>query len=518
MFAASHDRAPRQAGRCRSRLFVPALLASLGLLALMVAPSASAQADQRCFPETGFCISGRIATFWDQNGGLAVFGLPLAAQQEEQIEGKAIQTQQFERTRLELHPENQAPYDVLLGRIGSDALEQQGRDWFGFPKSASQQEGCRFFPETGHNVCGDIWKTWQASGLEFDKRPGKSFEESLGLFGLPLSDQMTETIEGKEYTVQWFERARIELHPENQAPYNVLLGRLGAEVSAGPSRYVLPGNAVFPEGVAFQPSTDDFFVSSTGDGTVFRGNLRRGAAQPFLQGGADGRTAATGMKVDNRGRLFVSGGGTGKMWVYDTANGGLLANFATTRQPTFINDVAVTQAGVGYFTDSQSPVLYRVFANESGALQMEEWLDFSGTALQYQQGFNVNGIAVSSDDAYLIVVQSNTGKLFRITIATKEVTPIDLGGETVTNGDGILLDVRTLYVVRNQQAVIVKILLAADLASGVVVMNATDPSLAYPTTIAKAGDRLLVVNSQFDKRGGGNQPVLPFTASRIVVP
>jgi len=81
------------------------------------------------------------------------------------------------------------------------------------------------------NVCGEILNAWQASGLEFDGQNGKSEAENLALFGLPLSDIQTEEIEGKSYQVQWFERARFELHPENQPPYNVLLGLLGNEVS-----------------------------------------------------------------------------------------------------------------------------------------------------------------------------------------------------------------------------------------------------------------------------------------------
>jgi Cu-Zn family superoxide dismutase len=492
-----------------------ALVAALALLAL-AAPAASAQTAERCFSETGFCISGRIREFWEQNGGLAVFGFPIGPQQEEQIEDRTLQAQWFERTRLELHPENERPYDVLLGRIAVNVLDQQGRDWFGFPRGEAR-DGCRYFAETGHNVCGQIWAAWQASGLEFDGRSGTSFEESLALFGLPLSDEQTETIEGREYTVQWFERARFELHPENQPPYNVLLGRLGAEARAGQNRYVLPGSAVFPEGVAFQPASGDFFVSSTSDGTIFRGNVAGGAARPFLAGGADDRTTAIGLKVDE-GRLYVAGGGTGRLWIYDTNSRNLIARFETARRPTFINDVAVGPAGTAYFTDSQSPVLYRVFTDGSGQLAFEEWLDFTGTPLVYQQGFNANGITISSDGKFLIVVQSNTGKLFRIEIANKAVREINLGGETVTNGDGILLDVRTLYVARNRNGEIVKIQLAEDLGSGVVVGRTVDPSLAYPTTIAKAGERLLVVNSQFDKRGEGLTPALPFTVSSIPAP
>jgi hypothetical protein len=199
------------------------------VLFLAVTPAVSAQSDQRCFPETGQCMNGRIREFWDQNGGLPVFGLPIGSQQEEQIEGKTIQLQRFERNRLELHPENQRPYDVLLGRLGADRLGQQGRDPFTFAKS-QPQDGCRYFPETQHNVCGDILAAWRASGLEFDGQRGKSEAENLALFGLPLSDVMTENIQGKDYQVQWFERARFELHPENPAPYNVLLGLLGNEI------------------------------------------------------------------------------------------------------------------------------------------------------------------------------------------------------------------------------------------------------------------------------------------------
>jgi len=192
-------------------------------------PSVSAQTDQRCFPETGQCISGRIRAFWEQNGGLRVFGYPTGPQGDIQIEGKPFQAQLFERNRLELHPENQAPYDVLLGRLGADRLAQQGRDPFTFPKRGAQA-GCRFFPETQHNVCGDVLAAWHASGLEFDGKQGKSEAENLALFGLPLSDLQTESIQGKDYQVQWFERARFELHPENAPPHNVLLGLLGNEI------------------------------------------------------------------------------------------------------------------------------------------------------------------------------------------------------------------------------------------------------------------------------------------------
>ncbi|HWQ12419.1 MAG TPA: CAP domain-containing protein [Roseiflexaceae bacterium] len=206
----------------------------LVLLLLGCAPGALAQEGARCFPETGHCIEGRIRSFWERNGGLPVFGFPIGPQQEEVVEGRRLLVQWFERNRLELHPENPPPYDVLLGRVGAGRLAQQGRDWRAAFPASGPQRGCRFFPETGHSVCGRILQAWRASGLEFDGRRGTSEAESLALFGLPLSGLVREQLgDGRTYQVQWFERARFELHPENPPPYDVLLGLLGAEARTG---------------------------------------------------------------------------------------------------------------------------------------------------------------------------------------------------------------------------------------------------------------------------------------------
>lgn len=217
------------------RMLLPLML----LLALLApaAPPARAQTDERCFAATGFCISGVIREYWERNGGLPVFGLPLGPQQATVgADGVTRQAQWFERHRLEIHPENAPPYNVLLGRVGVDALAAQGRDWQTFPpfdENQADAERCRFFQETRRQVCDAFLTAFRAYGLNFPNTPGITFEESLALFGLPISDPMTETIEGKELTVQWFERARFELHPENEPPFNVLFGRLGAELGGG---------------------------------------------------------------------------------------------------------------------------------------------------------------------------------------------------------------------------------------------------------------------------------------------
>jgi Cu-Zn family superoxide dismutase len=288
---------------------------------------------------------------------------------------------------------------------------------------------------------------------------------------------------------------------------------------ARPDHYILPGDAVFPEGVAYQQKNSNFYVSSTTDGTIYRGNIREETAHVFLPGGADGRTSATGMKVDGKGRLFISGAATGKLFVYDTATGALLGSFSNNLSNTFINDVIITpKDGAAYFTDSLSPFLYKVAKNAQGQLAFSVWLDFTGTAVSYEPGFNINGIEASDNGKYLIVVQSNTGKLFRIDIRTKAVRQIDLGGQTLINGDGILLRGHALYVVRNQQELIVKLRMSDNFLRGRVISSMTDPSFAFPTTIAAAQGRLLVVNSQFDKRGPGLTPELPFTVSSVHIP
>lgn len=216
----------------RSALCLVIVFLAAVVIPVVIGPThLQAQADRRCFAETRFCIEGRIRGFWEQNGGLPVFGLPISPQQAEELDGQVIQAQWFERNRLELHPANKRPYDVLIGRFGADRLHQLGVDWTQIPRT-DPQDGCRWFAETGHAICGEFLQAWRASGLEFDGRRGTSEAESLALFGLPLSDARTETIAGSAYTVQWFERARFELHLENQPPYRVLLGLLGSEIGA----------------------------------------------------------------------------------------------------------------------------------------------------------------------------------------------------------------------------------------------------------------------------------------------
>jgi hypothetical protein len=208
------------------------------ILALLAwVPEARAQTAPRCFPEAApaivDCVAGRIAVFWEQQGGLPVFGYPIGPEHQEQSSAGPLTVQLFERARLELHPEHQPPYDVLLGRLGADTLAAQGRDWLAFPKSAPSAP--HYFAQTGHAIAPEFWDYWSGHGLEFDGQSGTAFGESLALFGMPLSEARIETspTDRKPYLTQWFERARFEYHPENAGKADaVLLGLLQRELQS----------------------------------------------------------------------------------------------------------------------------------------------------------------------------------------------------------------------------------------------------------------------------------------------
>jgi sugar lactone lactonase YvrE len=273
-----------------------------------------------------------------------------------------------------------------------------------------------------------------------------------------------------------------------------------------PDRIELP-NGWLPEGIATGDGTS-FYAGSRAAGAVWKGDLRTGEGSVLVQP-RTGRVA-TGLMVDRRDRLFVSGANTGQAWVYDADDGTELAAFTLATTPTFINDVVVTREAA-WFTDSMKPVLYRIPIGRRGALGAPETVALSGDYV-HQMGFNLNGIDATRDGRTLIVVQSNTGKLF--TVDRRGVTEeIDLGGATVTNGDGILLDGRrTLYVVRNQLNQIAEVRLSRDLESGRVVDTITDPGFDIPTTIDEFGNSLYAVNARFNTPP---TPQTPYWVTRV---
>ena len=165
--------------------------------------------------------------------------------------------------------------------------------------------------------------------------------------------------------------------------------------------------------------------------------------------------------------------------------------------------------------------------NSSTPGKLEPWLNLTDTAIKYTEGFNLNGVVATTDGRYLLTAQSNTGNLYRIDTQTRQVTPVDLEGAKLTNGDGQVLKGDTLYVVRNQ-GLITKVSLDSldgEFPSGQVEGNTLVPHPEdLPTTAALVRGRLLVVNSQFAEEGPADNPEVldppekPFTVSALPAP
>jgi streptogramin lyase len=260
----------------------------------------------------------------------------------------------------------------------------------------------------------------------------------------------------------------------------------------GPSILALP-NGFQPEGIAIGERPYAYF-GSRADGDIYRVSLRTGEGGVLSQGPG---TPSLGLKVDDRGRLFVSGGTGGDARVIDTRTGDLLKSYRLQTGTAFINDVVLTGRSAWY-TDSRNPVLFRLPLGKHGGLpDAAVRVPITGDFVQSQDtNVNANGIAATPDGRALIVVQSNTGLLFRVTydgVATK----IDLGAETVAGGDGLWLRGRTLYVVQNRLNVIAKIELSRDGSTGTLVSRTGNPAFDVPTTIAASGKRFYLPNARF---------------------
>jgi hypothetical protein len=255
-------------------------------------------------------------------------------------------------------------------------------------------------------------------------------------------------------------------------------------------RIPLP-NGFQPEGIDI--ARGHFYTGSLADGSIYRGDVRTGLGSVIIQPPA-GRIAV-GLKVYKK-FLYVSGGDTGDAYVYNTRTGADVQVYSFT-PGGFINDVVVTKRAA-WFTDSFFPFLYRVPISRNGVPgdpSEVEAIPLTGDIV-YEDGFNVNGIDATPNGKTLIIVQSNTGKLFTVNHAGV-TSEIDLGGDNVASGDGILLDGRNLYVVQNFLNLLAKVRLARDLGSGGVVSRTGDDDFDIPTTVAEKGNVLYLVNARF---------------------
>jgi hypothetical protein len=264
----------------------------------------------------------------------------------------------------------------------------------------------------------------------------------------------------------------------------------GASKGHKPDVIALP-NGFQPEGIT-TGKRHTFFAGSRATGAIYKGSLRSGKGAVLVEGGA-GR-AATGIKLDRFKRLWVSGAGSKAIRVYDSRTGDEIRSYPVP-EAGFINDNVVTRRGV-YFTDSQVQQLYFIPFGRKGALGELQRIPITGDFV-YGAGFNANGIEKAKGGRTLILVKSSDpGKLYTADAATGVTKEIALD-KPVTNGDGLLLKGRKLYVVLNRDNIVRELRLSKDLSSATTVRDITRAEFDTPTTIARSSGRKYVVNGKF---------------------
>ncbi|HMA37109.1 MAG TPA: hypothetical protein VKY74_21820 [Chloroflexia bacterium] len=173
----------------------------------------------QCFTRVPHCLRGVFARYWLAHGGLEQFGFPLTPEVWEAPAGKHLLVQYTERARLEYHPENRPPYDVQLGLLGNAVADIRAHEIPFQPAVAHGGPGFQWSPATQHNIGPPFLAYWQSHG-------------GVPVFGLPRSEAFDEqsATDGKVYRVQYFERVRLEYHPENMGTrYEFLRGLLGVD-------------------------------------------------------------------------------------------------------------------------------------------------------------------------------------------------------------------------------------------------------------------------------------------------
>lgn len=282
---------------------------------------AAGRADQPdlLFPETGKTLRGEFRRFWEQHGGLPIFGLPITDEREEQTPEGRFVVQYFERNRFELHPENPVSARVLLGRLGETGLRQRGVDWHVTPASAPQPD-CQYVAVTGRNVCEPFLSYWRAHGLRDGQRSAE--ERSLALFGLPLTEPQIETnAAGDTVLTQWFERARFEDH----GAQGVLLGLLGSETPPVPPGPQVPPPPICPDvpaAIDVEPAVDPCVPVGTAINVTVGGFAPGESIASWLTGpDSMTRPGIAGLAADEHGRAQTSLGTAGLaagrwLWVF----------------------------------------------------------------------------------------------------------------------------------------------------------------------------------------------------------
>lgn len=278
-----------------------------------------------------------------------------------------------------------------------------------------------------------------------------------------------------------------------------------APEAAWPTEFPLP-DGFLPEGITIG-SRPYAYMGSRANGAVYRTDLRTGEGRVIHEGGTG--LVSVGLKLDRDGLLYIAGS-TGVARVVDSRTGELVTTHRLTEATGhFINDV-VLLGDRAWFTDSRDAVLYGVPRGGDGAIRA---LPLSGDWVQTPDVNNANGIVGTPDGRGLIVVSSTPGVLYHVNIRTGYATGITLvGADNVVNGDGLYRIGRRLYVVQNRLNLISVFDLDAKVTTATLAGTITDPRFDVPTTAARWGNRLYLVNARFTSP---QTPETTFTAVAV---
>jgi sugar lactone lactonase YvrE len=270
------------------------------------------------------------------------------------------------------------------------------------------------------------------------------------------------------------------------------------KVKPFPDRIALP-DGFQPEGITIGPGATAY-VGSLGTGAIYAVNLRTSELTLVSD---ELEPPSVGLKIGKQDHLFVAGGTSGTGSVVDVETGAVIKTYQFTADPSFINDVVLTR-DFAWFTNSQAAEIYGVPLGPGDAPGDDfVTLPLTGDWVQIAGVTNANGIAETPNRQALLVVNTAAAALFRVDPDTGEATKVDLGGYELTNGDGLLVQGNTLYVVQNRQNQIAVFKINADGTSGellrVLTSEDLDESVTFdvPTTVARFGNSLYLPNARF---------------------
>jgi polysaccharide biosynthesis protein PslG len=218
---------------------VSAGVVMLMLMSMLASSGTSVSAASDYYSDTGHYLYGQFRDYWNGNGGLFRFGYPITKVfNQKSTNGQTYPTQYLQRAVFEQHPENKGTQFEVLGRLlGVIQAGTKVQTDPNFKPVAKPSDGRLFFDTTNHTIGGSdpgnaaIRAYWEAAG-------NGNVQQSIIVFGYPISEPFDEQNapapagDGQTHRVQYFERYRLEYHPENKDPYRVLIGLLGQTQAA----------------------------------------------------------------------------------------------------------------------------------------------------------------------------------------------------------------------------------------------------------------------------------------------